>query len=92
MLAPSAPMSGVLGISRIHHTLSTGRIASKTAAGEHALMAFDSRWHRIVKECLRIRRGGRGSLYRGPFRRRREALDFIGMAIRRIRADYRASE
>ena len=32
----TVPMWGVLGISRLHYTLATGRIASKSAAGEHA--------------------------------------------------------
>lgn len=92
MLGQAAPMWGVLGISRLHYTLATGRIASKTAAGEHALAAFDPRWQRIVRECLRIRRGEGGSLYRNPLARRREALDFVGMAIADIRAGYCASE
>jgi hypothetical protein len=92
MLGPTAPMWGVLGISRLHYTLATGRIASKTAAGEHALTAFDPRWQRIAREALRIRRGGGGSLYRNPLKRRREALDFVGMAIAAIRERYCASE
>lgn len=33
MLGRAAPMWGVLGISRLHYTLATGRIASKSAAG-----------------------------------------------------------
>jgi hypothetical protein len=92
MLGPAAPMWGVLGISRLHYTLATGRIASKSAAGEHALTAFDPRWQHIVGEALRIRRGGGGSLYRSPLTRRREALDFVNMAIAEIRARYCASE
>jgi hypothetical protein len=86
MLGGSAPMWGVLGTSRLHCTLATGRIASKTAAGEYALTAFEEPWHTIINECLRIRRGERGSLYRNPFERRRDALDFIAMVIGAIRA------
>lgn len=89
MLGQAAPMWGVLGISRLHYTLATGRIASKSTAGEHALTAFDPRWQRILRESLRIRRGERGSLYRNPLTRRREALDFVGMAIAAIREGYR---
>lgn len=91
-LGPAAPMWGVLGISRLHYTLATGGLTSKSGAGDHALTAFDLRWQRIVGEALRIRRGGSGSLYRSPLKRRREALDFVAMAIETIRARYCASE
>jgi len=92
MLGSAAPMWGVLGISRLHYTLATGKVASKSAAGEYALAVFEERWHSIIRECLRIRHGGRGPLYRNPFERRREALDFVEMVIGTIRAGYRASE
>lgn len=92
MLGPAAPMWGVLGISRLHYTLATGRIASKTAAGEHALAVFDPRWHRIIGECLRIRRGASGAFYRNPLKRRREALEFVEMVVATIREGYCASE
>jgi hypothetical protein len=37
---------------------------------------------RLIDECLRIRRRGPDrSLYRSPFTRRRQALDFVAMAI-----------
>jgi hypothetical protein len=72
----------VLGISRLHHTLSTGEIISKTAAGEYARNIFEPRWHRIIDECLRIRCGDRQRpLYLNPFARRAEALAFTDMVI-----------
>lgn len=86
MLAGTAPMWGVLGISRLHYTLATGKVASKSLAGEHALAVFEERWHRIAREGLRIRRRLRGSLFGNPFERRREALDFVEMVIGTIRA------
>jgi hypothetical protein len=77
-----APAWGVLGVSRLHYTLATGEITSKTGAGEYAREAFDPKWRRIVDECLRIRRrGDQRSLYRHPFARRRDALAFMEMAI-----------
>jgi hypothetical protein len=77
-----APSWGVLGVSRLHYTLATGQITSKSGAGDYALEAFPARWHRVVAECLRIRRGGSGpSLYLTPLARRREALAFIAMVI-----------
>ena len=76
------PTWGVLGVARLHYTISTGRICSKTAGGRHAMDTFDQRWHRIVDECLRIRtaRAGRPR-YGDPVRRRRDALAFVGMVI-----------
>jgi len=46
----------VLGVSRLHYTLATGGIVSKEGAGIHALDTFPEEWHRVVSECLRIRR------------------------------------
>jgi hypothetical protein len=77
-----APAWGVLGATRLHYTLATGLVTSKTGAGRYALATFPERWHRIVRECLRIRRGDRApSLYPHPVARRREALDYLAMAI-----------
>lgn len=92
MLGAAMPMWGVLGISRQRYTLATGKVASKSAAGEYALTVFDRPWHRIIRECLRIRRGAAGGLYGNPFERRREALDFVAMVIAEIRGGQWASE
>lgn len=48
---------GVLGAPRLHRTITTGEVVSKEAAGEHALEAFDERWHPIVREGLAYWRG-----------------------------------
>lgn len=77
-----APAWCVLGVSRLYYTLATGEITSKERAGLYALEVFPSQWHRIIKECLRIRRGGNGhSLYTTPIDRRRDALAFLDMVI-----------
>jgi hypothetical protein len=52
---------GVLGIARLHATLLTGEIVSKSAAGRHALAAFAPRWHPIVEMCLAIRQRPAGA-------------------------------
>lgn len=85
MLGRKAPTWGVLGISRMHYTLATGAIASKSAAGAYAKTAFDPRWHRIIDDCLAARRGSWSSFYASPLARRRDALDFIAMVIESIR-------
>ncbi len=91
MLGPRALMWGVLGVSRLHYTLATGRIASKFGAGEHALRTFGPRWHRIIEESLRIRRGQGPKRYGNPFMRRRDALDYMAMVIAAIRRQYPGS-
>jgi hypothetical protein len=73
---------GVLGVSRLHYTLTTGQIASKYAAGLYALHRFPPRWHPIIVEALRVRRGdGTRSAYWLPFRRRADLLRYIIMVI-----------
>ncbi|MEW9533867.1 aminoglycoside adenylyltransferase domain-containing protein [Microbispora sp. NPDC049125] len=48
---------GVLGPPRLHHTIATGEVVSKEAAGEYALDVFPARWHPIVREGLAYWRG-----------------------------------
>ncbi|WP_188195761.1 aminoglycoside adenylyltransferase domain-containing protein [Nonomuraea sp. SYSU D8015] len=45
----------VTGVSRMHYTLATGDVTSKTGAARHALEVFPERWHRVVDEALRLR-------------------------------------
>ena len=81
-----APAWGVLGVSRLHYTIATGEITSKEGAGLHALRTFPAQWHRVIQECLRIRRGEGGpSLYVHPFARRAAALAFMAVAMEHAR-------
>lgn len=76
------PSWSVLSVSRLHFTLRTGEVTSKSGAGFYALHAFPERWERIVNECLRIRRNSTlPSLYRSALERRRAALDYIEMVV-----------
>jgi hypothetical protein len=80
-----APAWGVLGVARQSYTIDTGRITSKFGAGLYAREVFPLRWHRIIDECLRIRGGSAGqSAYADPVRRRRDALDFMDLAMTEI--------
>jgi hypothetical protein len=45
----------VTGVSRMHYTLATGDIISKTGAAQHARKTFPERWHRVIDEALRLR-------------------------------------
>ncbi|WP_433021369.1 nucleotidyltransferase domain-containing protein [Kribbella sp. CA-294648] len=46
----------MLGVPRLHALLATGNIISKTAAGEHALVAFPH-WSALLHRCLNHRAG-----------------------------------
>lgn len=43
---------GALGAPRLHHTIATGEVISKEAAGEYALDVFSPRWHPLVGDAL----------------------------------------
>jgi hypothetical protein len=66
--------------SRLHYTLATGAITSKSGAGQYALGTFDSCWQPIIQEALGTRRGGYGrAAYRTHLGRHRDALAFLSM-------------
>jgi len=80
LLGDWAVMWGVLGIPRLHYTLATGKVTSKTGAGEYALETFGDEWVPIVTEALRLRRGEgeqAEDYRRRPLTRRRDALGFM---------------
>lgn len=82
VLGSLAPSWSVLSVSRLHFTLRTGEITSKSGAGFYALHAFEERWRTVVNECLRVRRGSSvPSLYPNSLARRRAALDYIEMVL-----------
>lgn len=82
VLGSLVPSWSVLSVTRLHFTLRTGEVTSKSGAGFYALHAFPERWERIVNECLRIRRNATlPSLYRNVLERRRAALDYIEMVV-----------
>jgi len=49
----------VLGVARLHHLLVTGEMTTKSRAGEWGLTHYPQRFHRVLREALRIRSGGR---------------------------------
>lgn len=92
-LTPDFIEWGVLGVTRLHATIATGQILSKYQAGTYALENFPDRWHRIVREAMRIRAGEDKKtsppLYkRQAPRRRKDARVYIDAVI----ADARRRE
>lgn len=84
LLGSAASERGVLGISRLHHTVATGKIVSKLEAGKHALEAFGPRWRKLIEEAMRIRLGKSGARYGNPLVRRRDVLGYVAMVIGEI--------
>lgn len=80
-LSRHAAAWGVLGVARLHVTIRTGEIFSKTAAGEYALATFSSRWAPIITDALATRRGHASPSRLNPFSRRREMLAFMEHVI-----------
>jgi hypothetical protein len=77
---------GVLGVARIHHTVTTGQIASKTQAGRYALEVFGSRWHQVILEAIRIRQNPTASSSYGDLSQRGvEVAEFMELVIHTCR-------
>ncbi len=71
----------VLGILRQVYTIREKNIITKQRAGEYGLYEVPERWHRIIKEAIRIRTKTAGPLYRSTFIRAMEVRDFINYII-----------
>lgn len=52
---PDACAWCVLGVARLHHLLVTGEMTTKSAAGRWGLTHYPDRFHRVLREALRIR-------------------------------------
>jgi hypothetical protein len=74
---------GVLGVPRLHYTLTTGEITSKEEAGRYALGAFAPGWRPLVEEALSFWRGAPSAppYRRRPDIRRRATADFVAHVI-----------
>jgi hypothetical protein len=72
----------VLGASRLHATITTGRILTKTAGGLYARDRFGPRWHPVLDAALRVRAGQvrPGDRVAG-LRLRRQRRSFVAMVI-----------
>ncbi|TMD00943.1 MAG: DUF4111 domain-containing protein [Chloroflexi bacterium] len=72
---------GVQGTSRMHYTIATGDLASKTRATEYALDVFP-RWRPLLEEVRAYWLGtARRSHDTSPLRRRRDVAEFVSCVI-----------
>lgn len=71
----------VLGTLRQVYTFAEHDITSKVGAGEYALAKLPARWHRIIREALRIRQHEPESIYRSRFTRSVDTFRFLQYII-----------
>lgn len=70
----------VLGVVRLHHLLVTGSMTAKSAAARWGLGSYDERWHRVLREALRIREGG-DPVYDDPRERGADVTAFTAWVV-----------
>ncbi len=80
-IAKRAVEWGVLGVSRLYYTFRERDIISKVGAGEYALKSVPSRWHKIIEESMRFRKGIKKTYYNSVFERRNDALGYMDYMI-----------
>lgn len=71
----------VLGIPRLHYTIATLNVTSKTGAGKYALEVVDRRWHPVVKSALSVRRDPSAPLSTSPESLREDAVELGAFLI-----------
>ena len=71
----------MLGVARLHHLLVTGEMTAKSAAGRWGLGFYDERFHRVLREALRIRDGISEGEYDDPAERGRDTAEFTVWAV-----------
>jgi hypothetical protein len=77
----------VLGIPRLHYTITTLGVTSKTGAAAYALEISDKRWHPVIESAIALRRDRDAPLPLDPEELRASAVDLatwlINDAVRR---------
>jgi hypothetical protein len=67
----------VLGVPRLHYTITTLEVTSKTGAGEYALRIVGSRWHPVIDTAIRLRADHNAWLPLPLEQLRQDAIDFV---------------
>jgi len=71
----------VLGVARLHHLLVTGDLTTKSGAGRWGLSYYPERFHRVLREALRIREGGRDEYAGHAAARGADVAAFVGHVV-----------
>lgn len=81
LLSDGAVVWGCLGIARLYATIATGRVPSKSGAGQHALKAFPAHG-KVIAEALRLRNDpGALGHYSSRAARRRDLIAFMDAVL-----------
>ena len=72
----------VLEAARLANMAITGRVLSKSEAGESITGIVGSRYRRILVDSVGYRRGAQTSMYWGPFERKYDALALVRDLVR----------
>ena len=67
----------VLEAARLTHAAITGRVLSKSEAGESAMSIVSTREKRLLTDAVGYRRGAQTSMYWGPFERKFDAIALL---------------
>lgn len=76
----------VLQAARLAEGAATGRVLSKSQAGEQALELVPRHYRRILNDAVGYRRGANTSMYWGPFERKADAKEVIRHLVRAVAA------
>ncbi len=72
----------VLEAARLAEGAATGRVLSKSQAGEEALALVPNHYRRILNDAVGYRRGANTSNYWGPFERKTDARQVIRLLVK----------
>lgn len=70
----------VAGVARLHYTITSLNVTSKSGACRYALAQFPGRWHTVIREAQGVRNGGHAS-DRSLEERRKDVRDFVRLVI-----------
>ena len=71
----------VLGVARLHHLLVTEDLTTKSGAGRWGLSYYPERFHRVLREALRIREGGPDEYAGDAAARGADVTAFVGHVV-----------
>jgi Domain of unknown function (DUF4111) len=72
----------VLGVARLDHLLVTGELTTKSGAGRWGLTHYPEQFHRVLREGLRIREGGRNEYPDDDRSRGRDTAAFTAYVVK----------
>lgn len=71
----------VLGVPRLHYTIATLGLTSKTGAGRYALQVVDSQWHPVIESAMALRADREAALSISIEEARRQGVELCAWLI-----------